>query len=130
MQWQALILVHILFENVEQYSLGIRRVSTRCNIMKVKSVIFSLSFCLLLLSGCVASVGPEYGYYPPTPRPYYGYARPYYNPRPVIVVPRGGYGYGRPHYEGNRYGGGYGGGRGYGNGGYGGGGGRGRHGRD
>ncbi|MEL5993011.1 hypothetical protein [Hymenobacter segetis] len=83
--------------------------------MKVKSVIFSLSLCLLLLSGCVASVGPEYGYYPPAPRPYYGYARPYYyNPRPVIVVPRGGYN--RPHYEGNHYGGGYGGGRGYGNG--------------
>jgi hypothetical protein len=82
--------------------------------MKIKSVIFSLSLCLLLLSGCVASVGPEYGYYPPAPRPYYGYARPYYNPRPVIVVPRGGYN--RPHYEGNHYGGGYGHGGGYGRG--------------
>lgn len=83
--------------------------------MNVKPMIFVLSLSLFLLSGCVASVGPEYGYYPPAPRPYYGYARPYYyNPRPVIVVPRGGYG--RPRYEGNHYGGGYGGGRGYGGG--------------
>jgi len=37
-------------------------------IMKKKPFIFALSLSLLLLSGCVASVGPEYGYY--APRPY------------------------------------------------------------
>lgn len=70
--------------------------------MKTKPLIFALGICLMLLSGCVASVGTgyDYGYggayyapYPPA-RPYY--ARPYYyNPRPAVIVParpyRGGY---------------------------------------
>ena len=68
-------------------------------IMKIRPMIFALGLSLLLLSGCVASVGPEYGgYYPPAPRPYYGYARPYYAPRPVYYAPRPYYGYrGRGH---------------------------------
>ncbi|UOQ99635.1 hypothetical protein MUN81_09105 [Hymenobacter sp. 5317J-9] len=84
--------------------------------MKTKSVIFALGLCLLLLSGCVASVGTgyDYGYYPPAqpyyPRPYY--ARPhYYTPRPAVVVPV------RPYYRGS-YHGAYRGGNGY-HGGYG-----------
>ncbi len=60
--------------------------------MKTKPMIFALGICLLLLSGCVASVGPEYGYYPPV-QPYYGYGRAYY-PRPVVVRP-----YYRPPYR-------------------------------
>lgn len=77
--------------------------------MKTKPVIFALGLCLLLLSGCVASIGPEYGYYPPA-QPYYGYGRSYYAPRPVLVRPP----YYRQSYRSN-YGGGY-----RGNGGYGG----------
>ena len=93
--------------------------------MKSKLIISALSMFLLVLSGCVAAFGPEYSYYPPA-RPYYGYGRGYYAPRPVIVVPqrgyyRGGYGGGGYRGEGHR-GGGYGGG-GYGHGG-------GRHSRD
>ncbi|GAB3585047.1 hypothetical protein [Hymenobacter daeguensis] len=88
--------------------------------MKTKPLIFALGICLMLLTGCVASVGPGYdygyggGYYPPA-RPYY--ARPYYyNPRPAVIVPA------RPYYRGG-YGGGYHGDRGYhGGGGYNGGG--------
>lgn len=65
--------------------------------MKTKSLIFALGICLFLLSGCVASVGTGYGYYPPV-RPYYYAPRP---PRP----------YYRPHYDGGyRPGGGFGGG--------------------
>ena len=91
--------------------------------MKTKLIIWALSLFLFSLSGCVAALGPDYSYYPPA-RPYYGYGRGYYAPRPVIVVPqrgyyRGGYGGGEHHGE-VRRGGGYGGG------GYGGG----RHGRD
>jgi hypothetical protein len=42
---------------------------------------------MLMLSGCVASVGPDYSYYPPV-EPYYAPVRPYYYPpRPVVVVP-------------------------------------------
>ena len=81
--------------------------------MKTKLLLFALSFSLLLLGGCVAAVGPEYGGYYPPARPYYGYARPYYAPRPVIVVPV------RPYYGGGYHGG-------YGGGGYHGGGGHGR----
>jgi len=89
--------------------------------MKTKSLIFALGICVMLLSGCVASVGTGYdsgyGYYPPA-QPYYGgyYSRPYYAPRPVIVRPyrqpyRSNYnGYrgdgGRGNWNGNR-GGGY-----------------------
>ena len=83
--------------------------------MKTKPLIFALGLCLLLLSGCVASVGTGYGYYPPA-RPYYGYAQPYYAPRPVIVVPERGYYRGGGGYHGGGYyrgGGGYGGGRGH-----------------
>lgn len=84
--------------------------------MKTKALIFALGICVMLLSGCVASVGTGYdagyGYYPPA-RPYYGgyYARPYYAPRPVIVRPYrpayrpnyGGYrGDGRGNWNGNR----------------------------
>jgi len=49
--------------------------------MKTKPLIFALGLCLILLSGCAATVGvgPDYGYYPPV--------RPYYAPRPVVVVP-------------------------------------------
>ncbi|WP_210517028.1 hypothetical protein [Hymenobacter terricola] len=101
--------------------------------MKTKSVIFALFISLFMLGGCVAS-GPGYsagyGYYP-SAQPYYGYGygRPYYAPRPVIVA--------RPYYRGG-YGGGYhgegghGGYHGGGNGGYNGGGGNhggGGHGR-
>ena len=88
--------------------------------MKTKSLLFALSLCLLLLSGCVASVGTGYdvgyGYYPPAqpyyaPRPYY--VRPYYRaPRPAVIVPA------RPYYHGSyhreyRGGNGYHGGRGW-----------------
>ena len=74
--------------------------------MKTKSLIFALGICVMLLSGCAASVGTGYdagygyGYYPPV-RPYY--ARPYYyNPRPAVIVPA------RPYYRGNYHGdGGY-----------------------
>jgi hypothetical protein len=96
--------------------------------MKTKPLIFALGICLMLLSGCVASVGTGYdygyggAYYAPV-RPYYApvrpyYARPYYyNPRPAVIVParpyRGGY---RDAYRGNNghggYHGNYGGGRG------------------
>jgi hypothetical protein len=73
-------------------------------------MIFALGICLLLLSGCVATAGPDYGYYPPV-QPYgYGYARPYYAPRPVIVRPyRQPYrsNYGAYHGDGGRRGGGY-----------------------
>ena len=80
--------------------------------MKTKSLIFALGICLMLLSGCVASVGTGYdygyggAYYAPV-RPYY--ARPYYyNPRPAVIVParpyRGGY---RDAYRGNNGNGGY-----------------------
>jgi len=97
--------------------------------MKTKTVIFALLMGLFSLSGCVASLGPDYGYYPPA-QPYYGYGRGYYAPRQVIVVPQRGY------YQGG-YGGGYrgqggyrrGGGNGGGGGGYNGGGGS-RHTRD
>ena len=51
--------------------------------MKAKSIIFVCGLCLLLLSGCAASLGPGYGYgagyYPP--RPYYGYG-----PRTEVIV--------------------------------------------
>jgi len=64
--------------------------------MKTKSLLLAFGLCSLLLSGCVASAGPEYGYYPPVqPR--------YYPPRPVVVVP-GPY-YRQPyrsHYDGYR----------------------------
>lgn len=83
--------------------------------MKTKPLIFALSICLMLLTGCVASVGPGYdaGYYPPA-GPYYArpyYARPYYyNPRPAVIVParpyRGGYGGGYHGDRGYRGGGG------------------------
>jgi hypothetical protein len=73
--------------------------------MKTKPFIFALGLCLLLLSGCVASVGTGYdaGYYPPVqpyyaPRPYY--VRPYYRaPRPAVIVPA------RPYYHGSYHGG-------------------------
>lgn len=54
--------------------------------MKTKSLIFVLSISLLMLGGCVASVGTGYDYYPARPA-YYGYGRPYYAPRPVVVRP-------------------------------------------
>ena len=106
--------------------------------MKTKSIIFALSVSLLMLGGCVASgpgYGPDYGYYPPA-QPYYGYgyARPYYAPRPVVVRPAYRQSY-RPSYggyrggDGGRHGGGYQGGGyrgGNGGGGYHGGGGHGR----
>jgi hypothetical protein len=86
--------------------------------MKTKSMIFALGICLMLLSGCAATVGvgPDYGYYPPAP--YYApvapyYARPYYGrPRPTVIVPARPY-YRqsvRPHYEGGYRGGNPGGG--------------------
>ncbi|HEX8505307.1 MAG TPA: hypothetical protein VF630_08065 [Hymenobacter sp.] len=62
--------------------------------MKTKSLLFAFSFCVLLLSGCAATVGAgtDYGYYPPVAQPYYAPVRPYYYPhrrvRPVVVVPR------------------------------------------
>ena len=96
--------------------------------MKTKPLIFALGICLMLLSGCVATAGPDYGYYPPAPT-YYGpvrpyYARPYYaRPRPAVIVPARPYyrqptrGYrdgGRPggYHGGNHGGGNYGGNRG------------------
>jgi hypothetical protein len=95
--------------------------------MKIKSVIFALLMGLFALGGCVASVGPDYGYYPPA-QPYYGYGRGYYAPRRVIVVPQRGYYHGG-NGGGYRGEGGYRRGGGYGGGGYNGGG-RGHHGRD
>ncbi|HEX8330292.1 MAG TPA: hypothetical protein VF629_22365 [Hymenobacter sp.] len=62
--------------------------------MKTKSLLVAFGFCVLLLSGCVASVGAgtDYGYYPPVAQPYYGPVRPYpyhyYPRRPIVVVPR------------------------------------------
>ncbi|MBF9220938.1 hypothetical protein [Hymenobacter ruricola] len=88
--------------------------------MKTKPFIFALGLCLLLLSGCAATVGTGYdaAYYPPVqpyyapvqpyyaPRPYY--ARPYYRaPRPAVIVPA------RPYYHGGGYHGGYQGDNGY-----------------
>ncbi len=64
--------------------------------MQTKPFIFALGLGLLLLSGCVASVGPEYGHYAP-PRPVY------YTPAPVIVVPVPYYRPYRSHHFGYRY---------------------------
>ncbi|WP_201978348.1 hypothetical protein [Hymenobacter rubidus] len=79
--------------------------------MKRKSVIFALFISLFMLGGCVAA-GPGYGgygYYPPV-QPYgYGYARPYYAPRTVIVAPARPYYGGGYHGEGGYHGGGRGG---------------------
>lgn len=83
------------------------------SVMKTKYLLSVLSLSMLLMGGCVASVGPEYGGYYPPARPYY-YGRPYYAPRPVIVA--------QPYYR-SVYRGSYGGGRG-GDGGYQGGGNR------
>jgi hypothetical protein len=61
--------------------------------MKTKSLLFAFSFCVLLLSGCAATVGTgtDYGYYP-SAQPYYAPVRPYYYPhrrvRPVVVAPQ------------------------------------------
>ncbi|GAB2873720.1 hypothetical protein GCM10027044_40310 [Hymenobacter ruber] len=97
-------------------------------IMKTKSVIFALSISLLMLGGCVAAgpgYGPDYGYYPPVQPVYgYGYARPYYAPRTVVVRPAYRPAYGGYRGDGGRRGGGYHGG--YGGGGYHGSGGHGR----
>ena len=89
--------------------------------MKAKSIIFALSISLLMLGGCVASAGPGYDYYPARPA-YYGYGRPYYAPRPVVVRPvyrqpvyRGGRG--NYHSDGGYRGGNYGGGGNHGGGG-------------
>lgn len=90
------------------------RASARVYIMKAKTIIFTLSISLLLLGGCVASVGTGYDYYPSGPA-YYGYGRPYYAPRPVVVRPvyRQPYyrsGRGSYHSDGGRRGGSHGGG--------------------
>ena len=68
--------------------------------MKIKAVIFALSISLLMLGGCVASIGSGYGYYP-SAQSYYGYGRPYYAPRPIILRPQ----YRQPYRS--NYGGGY-----------------------
>ncbi|MBD2767744.1 hypothetical protein IC235_07540 [Hymenobacter sp. BT664] len=53
--------------------------------MKIKLLIFALGFGLMLLSGCVAALGPDYVYYPST-SVYYAPVQPYYCP--PVVVPR------------------------------------------
>jgi|GEM_PF-5696443 hypothetical protein len=65
--------------------------------MKTKPLLFAFGLCVLLLSGCVATAGPDYVYYPPAPV-YYAPVRPYYfHPRrPIVVVPRP---YHRPPYR-------------------------------
>ena len=108
-----MFLVCLLFSR-EEHSPVIRRACARCYIMKTKPLFFALGICLMLLSGCAATVGTGYdtgyGYYPPA-QPYYApvhpyYARPYYaRPRPAVIVPARPY-YRQPsrsNYNGGRY---------------------------
>ena len=71
------------------------------DVMQAKALLFALFLTLFSLSGCIASFGgPDYGYYPPA-RSYYGYPRPYYAPRPIIIVPQRGYYRGGNGYRGD-----------------------------